>query len=59
MSKEVRLRDAERILFNNGFVLDRIKGGHHYYTRGSSHVMLNLKPNRMVWQRIVKENNLS
>ena len=58
MCREVRFRDAQRILINNGFVLDRIRGSHHYYVRGNYSVAINLKLNRMVWQRIKKENNL-
>lgn len=58
MCKEVRFREAERILLNNGFVLLRIKGSHHYYAKGDKKVMINLGLNRMVWQRIKKENNL-
>ena len=58
MCKEIKFRDAERILKNNGFRLDRIKGSHHYYVKGKQKVMINLDLNRMVWQRIKKENNL-
>lgn len=58
MCREVRFRDAQRILFENGFVLDRTKGSHHYYVRGKQRVVINTKLNRMVWQRIKKENHL-
>ena len=58
MCKEVRFRDAERILLNNGFVLDSVKGSHHHYIKDNRKVTINLKLNRMVWQRIKKENCL-
>ena len=58
MCREVRFRDAERILLNNGFKLERIKGSHHYYSKGDKKVTINLNLNRMVWQRIKKENDL-
>lgn len=60
MCKEVRFKEAERILLNNGFKLSRIKGSHHYYVdaNGERKVTINLKLNRMVWQRLCKENNL-
>ena len=58
MCREVRFKDAQRILINNGFVLDRIRGSHYYYVRGNHSVAINLKLNRMVWQRIKKENHL-
>lgn len=58
MCKEVRFREAEKVLRNNGFKLERIKGSHHYYVKDNKSVTINLKLNRMVWQRIKKENNL-
>ena len=58
MCKEVRFREAERILLRNGYKLNRVKGSHHYYTNGKNNIVLNLKLNRMVWQRLKKENSL-
>lgn len=58
MCKEVRFREAEKVLRNNGFKLARVKGSHHYYIKEGKSVTINLKLNRMVWQRIKKENNL-
>lgn len=59
MCKEVRFREAEKVLRNNGFKLERINGSHHYYVKDDGKkVTINLKLNRMVWQRIKKENNL-
>lgn len=58
MCKEVRFKEAERVLRNNGYKLDRINGSHHQYVKDGKRVVINLKLNRMVWQRIKKENNL-
>lgn len=58
MCKEVRFREAEKTLLKNGFKLNRIKGSHHYYVKDDKSVTINLKLNRMVWQRIKKENGL-
>lgn len=58
MCREVKFRDAEKILLRNGYRLNRVKGSHHYYTNGKNNVVINLRLNRMVWQRIKKENNL-
>ena len=58
MCKEVRFRDAQRILNQNGFVLNRVKGSHFYYVKGNHSAVINLRLNRMVWQRIKKECNL-
>ena len=58
MCKEIRFRDAQRVLVRNGFKLSRVKGSHHYYVNGDQKVTINLKLNPMVWKRIMKENNL-
>ncbi len=58
MCKEVRFREAERILLNNGFRKDKVKGSHHQYIKDGRRVVINLKLNRMVWQRLCKENGL-
>lgn len=58
MCKEVKFRDAEKTLLRNGFKLDRIKGSHHHYVKDNKKVTINLDLNRMVWQRIKKENGL-
>ena len=58
MCKEVRFRDAQRILTKNGFVLNRVKGSHYYYVKDNHNVAINLKLNRMVWQRIKKEHDI-
>ena len=58
MCKEVKFREAERVLLKNGFKLNRVKGSHHYYSNGRKNVVINLRLNRMVWQRIKKEMGL-
>lgn len=58
MCKEVKFRDAEKVLLRNGYKLNRVRGSHHYYSNGKRSVVINLKLNRMVWQRIKKENDL-
>jgi len=58
MCKEIKFRDAERIILKNGYRLNRIKGSHHYYVKGNKNITLNLHLNRMVWQRVKKENDL-
>ena len=58
MCKQISFREAERTLLKNGFKPDKIKGSHHHYVKGGRRVVINLKLNRMVWQRLCKENNL-
>ena len=59
MQKEVTFREADKMLRNNGFKRDKIKGSHHHYVRNGRRVVINLNLNRMVWQRLCKENNLN
>ena len=58
MQKEVTFREADKMLRNNGFKRDKIKGSHHHYVRNGRRVVINLNLNRMVWQRLCKENDL-
>ena len=53
-------RDFEVILKENGYILDRIKGSHFTYKRpGCPKVItINKKMNRMIAERLIKENNL-
>ena len=54
-------REIKRILKDNGYHLKRIKGDHEIWASYSStrHITIPHKNiNRMVWQRLVKENNL-
>lgn len=60
-AKEYSTRDAVKMLRDNGFVLLRNNGGHEIYERGSSRIVIpihNRSINRMLFNRIVKENNL-
>ena len=53
-------RDIERILRNNGFVLHHQKGSHMIYKNADGrHITIGCcKYNKMVMQRLIKENNL-
>ena len=59
MCGTISFREADRILINNGFKRDKVKGSHHHYIRDGHRVVINLKLNRMVWQRLCKENKLN
>lgn len=54
-------REIKRILKNNGYNLQRVKGDHEIWISKNStrHITIPHKNiNRMIWQRLVKENNL-
>ena len=59
MCKQITFREADIVLINNGFKRDKIKGSHHHYIKDGRRIVINLKLNRMVWQRICKENDLN
>ena len=58
LEQNIKFRQAEKILIQNGFVFDKTKGSHHQYIRNGHRVVINLKLNACVWQRICKENNI-
>ena len=54
-------REIKRILKDNGYQIERVKGDHEIWMSEKSgrHITVPTKNiNRMVWQRLVKENNL-
>lgn len=55
---EIKLREVDQILRENGFICDRIKGSHHHYVRDGKTVVVNLRINRMLWKRLCKENEI-
>ena len=54
-------RDFEVILKENGYKLCRTKGGHlTYKAEGNPRIItINKKMNKMIAQRLIKENNLT
>lgn len=53
-------RSVNALMKKNGFVLDsnRGKGSHMIYKRGNRTISIGVHYNRMVIQRLIKENNL-
>lgn len=58
MCRTINFREAEKILFKNGYKLDKINGSHYQYIKNGNRIVINLKLNKMVWRRLCKENNL-
>lgn len=54
----ITFREANNILLENGFILDKVKGSHYQYLRNGRRVVINLKLNKMVWKRVCKENKI-
>ncbi len=56
--KTYNLREIKSILKDNGFIYDHQTGDHLVYKRDNQHLTITAKPNKMVWQRLVKEYSL-
>ena len=58
--KTKQLREFEPILLRNGFYFARCNGSHFTYINRTSHkiITVNKDLNRMVRERLIKENNL-
>ena len=54
------LREFEPILYRNGYRIAQCKGSHFTYMDRTSHkiITVNKDLNRMVRERLIKENNL-
>lgn len=50
--------EMDRLLRRNDYTLDRWKGSHAIYSNGTNTVSVNIKLNKMVARRIVKECGL-
>lgn len=59
--KTKQLREFEPILLQNGFYFARCKGSHFIYMNRTSHkiITVNKDLNKMVRERLIKENNLA
>lgn len=53
-------RDIQKILLKNGWILQRSKGSHNIYkNKNGKHITVRCtKCNKMIMQRLIKENNL-
>lgn len=59
--KTKQLREFEPILLRNGYRFTRCNGSHFIYMNRTSHkiIAVNKDLNRMVRERLIKENNLT
>lgn len=58
MCKQITFKEAERILYRNGYQFEKIKGSHHHYVKDGKRIVINLKLHHLVWRRLCKEYNL-
>ena len=58
--KTKQLREFEPILYRNGYRFARCNGSHFIYMNRTTHkiITVNKDLNRMVRERLIKENNL-
>lgn len=58
-TKDYNRNEFARLLLDNGFELDRIKGNHLIYKRGNDIIVSTKdRPNKMMIRRYIKEFNL-
>ena len=51
-------REARKIARRNGFKYEYSIGDHDHYRRGNQKLVIGRNLNRMIWERLVKENDL-
>ena len=51
-------REIQKILKTNGFEFVGSHGSRYKYKRGSEILMINPEPNKMIFNRLIKEYNL-
>ena len=57
-NKTFNKREVQQILKANGFVHVGNHGNRYKYRRGSEILMINPEPNKMIFNRLIKEYNL-
>ena len=56
--KVYNTREAKKILRKNGWIYVRSSGDHTIYKKDNKTIWISEKLNRMIWERLVNENNL-
>lgn len=52
-------REAKKILRRNGWIYSRSSGDHTIYKKDNRTIWIAKSLNRMIWERLVKENQLN
>ncbi len=58
MANTYSKRDIQRILKANGFVYESSHGNRDKYRRGGEILVINPEPNKMIFNRLIKEHKL-
>lgn len=58
-AKPYTKKDFEKLLINNGFSLQRVKGSHFIYKNGADLVSVPKNLNKMISRRLIKEYRLA
>lgn len=56
--KTFNKKEVQKILKANGFEKVDSRGNRHKYKRGNEILMINPEPNKMIFNRLIKEFNL-
>ena len=56
--KQYSFKEFCKLVKKNGYELSRISGSHHIFKKDGSTIVVNKDLNRMVCQRLIKENCL-
>ena len=57
-AKPYTKRDFEKLLINNGFSLQRVKGSHFIYKNGTDLISVPKNLNKLISRRLIKEYHL-
>ena len=52
-------REARKIVKKNGFEYEYSIGDHYHFKKGDKKIVIGHHLNRMIWERLVKENDLN
>ena len=58
-AKPYTKKDFEKLLINNGFSLQRVKGSHFIYKNGTDLISVPKNLNKMISRRLIKEYRLA
>ena len=52
---KLNAKEAEKLLFDNGFVLDRQKGSHRIYKKDNKRMVIPFHTSKILYPKIIKE----
>lgn len=58
-AKPYTKKEFEKLLINNGFFLQRVKGSHFIYRNGTDLISVSKNLNKMISHRLIKEYHLA